>query len=137
MILYLSEFLGLSVFDSSGTKVGRVSELAAQPGTHPPRVSKILLRNGKGTTGRAVSWSEIDSIEPDRIRLRVSQERLGASPSDESFLMLRKDLLDQQIIDINGRKVVRVNDLLLEKRSGAEGLELLLPAVDIGLDFGH
>ena len=133
MILYLSEFLGITVFDSSGNKVGRVSELAAQPSTHPPRVSTILLRNGKGAAGRAVSWDEVDSIEPDRIQLRVSGDQLGVPPSAESFLMLRKDLLDQQIIDINGRKVVRVNDLLLEKRTGTGGLELMLSAVDIGL----
>lgn len=133
MIVYLSEFLGVAVFDSTGKKVGKVSEVAAQPNTHPPRVSKILLRNGKGVTGRAVLWSEIESIEKDRIQLRVSEDTLTAPPSDETFLMLRKDLLDQQIIDVNGRKVVRVNDLLLEKRTGAEGLELMLSAVDIGL----
>ena len=133
MILYLSEFLGIAVFDSSGKKVGTVSEVAAQPNTHPPRVSKVLLRNGKGAAGRSVAWSEIDSIEPDRIRLLVCEDALAAPSSDESFLMLRKDLLDQQIIDVHGRKVVRVNDLLLEKRTGAEGLELLLSAVDIGL----
>jgi len=133
MILYLSEFLGAAVFDSTGHKVGRVSEVAAQPNTHPPRVARILLRNGKGAAGRAVAWAEVDSIEKNRVQLRVSGEELAAPSSQESLLMLRHDLLDQQIIDVNGRKVVRVNDLLLEKRSGAEGLELLLSAVDIGL----
>ncbi|HWP83891.1 MAG TPA: CBS domain-containing protein [Terriglobia bacterium] len=133
MIVYLSEFLGTAVVDSTGKKIGTVAEVAAQPGTHPPRVSRILLRNGKGAAGRAVAWREIESIERDRLRLRVPEAALAAAPADESLLLLRKDLLDQQIIDVNGRKVVRVNDLLLEKRTGPEGLEMLLSAVDIGV----
>jgi sporulation protein YlmC with PRC-barrel domain len=133
MILYLSEFLGVAVYDSTGHKVGRVSEVAVQPNTHPPRVARIILRNGKAAAGRAVPWSDVESLETDRVQLRVSQEALAAPSPQESLLMLRNDLLDQQIIDVNGRKVVRVNDLLLEKRTGAAGLELLLSSVDIGL----
>jgi magnesium transporter len=133
MILYLSEFLGTSVYDSDGKKAGVVSEVAAHPMGKPPRVFKLLLKNGQGTAARAVSWDEVASLEPDRISLRVPREALSAHPSEESFLMLRKDLLDQQIIDVNGRKVVRVNDLLLEIRNSEGGTELALAAVDIGL----
>src|SRR5262249_36811075 len=61
------------------------------------------------------------------------REKLAAHPSEESYLMLRKDLLDQQIIDVNGRKVVRVNDIVLEVRTSAAGSELLLSSVEIGL----
>jgi magnesium transporter len=133
MILYLSEFLGVSVYDSEGSKVGVVSELAAHPMGKPPRVFMLLLKNGKGAKARAVSWDEVASLQPDRISLRVPREALSASPSEESFLMLRKDLLDQQIIDVHGRKVVRVNDLLLEVRNTDAGTELALASVDIGL----
>ena len=133
MILYLSEFLGTSVYDSDGKKACVVAEVAAHPLGKPPRVFQLLLKNGYGTAARAVSWDEVASLEPSRISLRVPREALGTHPSEESFLMLRKDLLDQQIIDVNGRKVVRVNDLLLEIRSTAHGTELALAAVDIGL----
>jgi CBS domain-containing protein len=133
MILYLSEFLGSDVFDSAGARLGKVAEVAAHPGTHPPRVARILLRNGKDAPGRAVSWNDVDTIERNRVQLRVSRDRLPSPSPEEPLLMLRNGLLDQQIIDVNGRKVVRVNDLLLEKRTGSEGLELMLSAVDIGL----
>ncbi len=133
MILYLSELLGVSVFDSSGERVGRVSEVAVHPLGKPPRVFMLLLKNGKGRAARAVSWDEVASLQPDRISLRVPGEALAAPPSEESYLMLRKDLLDQQIIDVNGRKVVRVNDLLLETRTSDAGTILALVAVDIGL----
>ncbi|MBI3935057.1 MAG: magnesium transporter [Acidobacteria bacterium] len=133
MLLYLSEFLGIAVFDSSGKKAGTVSEVAAQPNTHPPRVTMLLLKSSNGHAARAVSWSEVAAVEKDRVSLRIPREALTAPPADESFFLLRKDLLDQQVIDVNGRKVVRVNDLLLEKRTAAGGVELLLSGVDIGL----
>ena len=134
MILYLSEFLGVPVYDSEGKKAGAVSEVAAHPEMgKPPRVFMLLLKNGNGSTHPAVSWDEVASLQPDRISLRVPRETLSAHPSEESFLMLRKDLLDQQIIDVNGRKVVRVNDLVLEVRTTATGTELLLSSVEIGL----
>jgi len=133
MILYLSEFLGISVYDSSGKKVGVVSEVAARPMIHPPRVTMLMLKGSNGHDERSVSWNQVDSVEKDRVSLRITRDALSAPASDESFFLLRKDLLDQQIIDVNGRKVVRVNDLLLEKRAGAVGVELMLSAVDIGL----
>src|SRR5262249_39528945 len=126
MILYLSEFLGVPVYDSEGRKAGAVSEVAAHPGAgRPPHVFMLLLKNGNGTSSPAVSWDQVASLQPDRISLRVPREKLAAHPSEESYLMLRKDLLDQQIIDVNGRKVVRVNDIVLEVRTSAAGSELL------------
>jgi CBS domain-containing protein len=132
-MLYLSELLGNSVYDSSGKRVGTVAELAALPAAHSPRVAVLLLKNGKDHPFRSVTWESVETLAQGRVSLRVSQEQIPARPPDESFLLLRKDLLDQQIIDVNGRKVVRVNDLLLEKKPGSRGTELHLVAVDIGL----
>jgi CBS domain-containing protein/sporulation protein YlmC with PRC-barrel domain len=131
--VYLSEFLGTPVFDSTGTKIGRVAEVAVQPGAYPPRVSMLLVKDGKERGLRSVRWDQLLTVEPNRISLRVAGETLAVPPSEESYLMLRKDLLDQQIIDVNGRKVVRVNDLLLERRPADAGPLLQLAAVDIGL----
>ena len=132
-MVYLSELLGSAVYDPSGRKVGTVAEVVTLPTAQPPRVALFLLKNGKTEHPRAVAWEEVAELTPGHISLRIAFDHLPAPPPDESLLHLRKDLLDQQIIDVNGRKVVRVNDLLLETRAGARGADLLLSAVDIGV----
>ncbi len=52
---------------------------------------------------------------------------------NEAWLAVRKDLLDQQIIDIQGRKVVRVNDVDLAEQKTNGNVELRLTQVDVGL----
>src|SRR6185437_13052448 len=57
-------------------------------------------------------------------------------PKDDSYLMLERDLLDQQIIDVHGRKVVRVNDVDLiweTAQEGAPELSLRIVEVEVGL----
>lgn len=50
----------------------------------------------------------------------------------EGFLLLSRDLLDQQIIDVHGRKVVRVNDVDLRQKPTNHHIALKMEAVDIG-----
>ena len=78
-----------------------------------------------------VNWSEVESVEPARIRLKG-----GASPSPladglfpSSHILLRDFLLDKQIVDVHGAKVERVNDLQFVKSNG----KLMLVQVDVGL----
>jgi flagellar motility protein MotE (MotC chaperone)/sporulation protein YlmC with PRC-barrel domain len=129
-MLYLTEILGLPVVDSAGKTIGRVAEIAA---ARPPRVALLVLKNGKGQPARAVPFEEVSSLSTGQVRLRISDDQVQAFQPDESLLYLRKDLLDQQIIDVNGRKVVRVNDLSLEERRVNSRPELRIHSVDIGV----
>ena len=131
-MLYLTEILELPVYDASGKKIGRVAELAAASGAQPPRVAQLLLKDGKDKPPLSVSLEDVSSVSADRIRLRISGERVQAFQPDDSLLLLRKDLLDQQIIDVNGRKVVRVNDLSFDEKVADSHPELRIHAVDIG-----
>lgn len=132
-MLYLTEILEMPVYDVSGKKIGRVAEVAAASSDQPPRVTRLLLKNGKDVPARAVSFDEVSSLSGDAVRLRISGDQVQPFQPDDSLLFLRKDLLDQQIIDVNGRKVVRVNDLSLEERAAADSrFELRIHAVDIG-----
>ncbi|MCZ6750781.1 MAG: CBS domain-containing protein [Acidobacteria bacterium] len=132
-MLYLTEILGLPVIDSSGKKVGKVTELAVAPVVQPSRVAILLLKNTKGKPTIAVPFETVSAFSPEEIRLRVAREELKPFQPDEALLLLRKDLLDQQIIDVNGRKVVRVNDLSFSEQVVNGHTELLLSEVDIGL----
>src|SRR5580698_3969916 len=126
--LYFTELLGLPVYDLKHRRIGRVKDAAIVPLIHPARVDRYLV--GAGGSWLSVRYDQISSISLDGIQL--SNEKLYPYHSDEYMLRLQRDLLDQQIIDVNGRKVVRVTDLSLElKREGRDSL--MIVEVDVGI----
>lgn len=124
--LYLTELTGLVVYDLRGKRIGKIQDAAIVPLVDPARVDRFLV--GGGWSWLSIRHDQIDSISLDGIRLR--DEVLTPYHSDEYVLRLVRDLLDQQIIDAQGRKVVRVTDVTFEIR---EGRELWVMEVDIGL----
>ncbi|MDA1313469.1 MAG: CBS domain-containing protein [Acidobacteria bacterium] len=127
-ILYLTELTGMSVFAPNGQRVGRVWEVALKPSEHPTRVSHFLVGR---RSHFMVRYDEVESISLEGIRL--SDDRFVPYYPDENLLLLSKDLLDQQIVDVNGRKVVRVNDLALRIEHVAARDELWVHEVGVGL----
>lgn len=109
-LVYLTELTGMRLIGPQGTRIGRVREAAVAPREHPRRVSRFLF--GSGRTEFAVRWDQVESVRDDGIYL--SDDSFTPYYGDVYHLLLTKDLLDQQIIDVNGRKVVRVNDLALQ-----------------------
>ncbi len=128
-LIYLTELLGLKVFDLKGRRIGVVKDAALVPLVDPVRLDRYLI--GAGYSWLTVRFDQIRSISLEGIYLR--DENLTPYHSDEYMLRLARDLLDQQIIDAQGRKVVRINDLTLELRND-DGLEQLwVLEVDIGI----
>ena len=128
-ILFLTELLGLKVYDLKGRRIGVVRDAAVVPLVDPARVDRFLV--GTGYTWLSVRHDQVGEISLKGIRL--IDEQLTPYHSDEYMLRMVRDLLDQQIIDAHGRKVVRVNDVTFEFRreNGAEVLAIL--EVDIGI----
>ena len=106
-ILFLTELLGLKVYDIKGRRLGVIKDAAIVPLVHPARVDRFLL--GGGWAWLTVRHDQVRSISLDGIYLK--DEQLTPYHSDEYMLRLVRDLLDQQIIDGQGRKVVRVTDV--------------------------
>jgi len=125
-ILYLTELLGLKVYDLKGRVLGRVRDAAIVPLIDPQRVDRYLI-GGSGTSWLAVRHDQIQRISLNGLRLR--DEVLTPYHNDEYMLRLVRDLLDQQIIDAQGRKVVRVTDVTFT----IDGSELKVLEVDVGL----
>jgi flagellar motility protein MotE (MotC chaperone)/sporulation protein YlmC with PRC-barrel domain len=126
-MVHLSEVLGLPVHDAIGARVGRVDDLRVD--SQRGLVDRIVIR-GRGAT-HAVSWSSVASFSPEHRRVALAEGAAlspWAGPEAET-LCLKRDVLDRQIIDTQGRKVVKVNDLALEPGSGG----LVLRRVEIGL----
>jgi len=126
--------VGTQVVDASGRSLGRVQELAVDVGKDANRVSGLLLY--KRVNGRAKrSMVAIDDLErpgaSDR-RLRTTSKPQPV-PRLSDTLLLERDLLDQQIIDVDGRKVVRVNDVNLQWTEDGAATTLLIQDVEIGI----
>lgn len=126
--LYLTELTGLVVYDLRGRRIGRIRDAAIVPVIDPARVDRFLVGGGSGWSWLSIRHDQIESISLDGIRLR--DEVLTPYHADEYMLRLVRDLLDQQIIDAQGRKVVRVTDLTFEVRHSRE---LWLLEVDVGM----
>lgn len=125
-MVHLSEVLGLPVFDAEGTRVGRLDDLQVDAVLN--RVDRVLVKQGKGPV--AFPWTAIDSFSPEHRRVVLTERAEPlASNGDSEAVHLKRDVLDRQIIDIQGRKVVRVNDIMLE----TVGDDLLLRRVEVGL----
>jgi len=128
-ILYFTELCGLKVYDRRGRRIGRIEDAALVPLIEPARVDRFLV--GGGWTWLTVRYDQVEEISLRGLRLR--DEMLTPFSEDEYTLRIARDLLDQQIIDVNGRKVVRVNDVTFEVRREA-GFEFLrITEVNIGM----
>ncbi len=127
--LFLTELVGLRVFDLRGRRIGVVKDAALVPLVHPVRIDRFLI--GGGSSWLSIRYDQVRSISLKGIYLR--DEVLTPYHSDEYMLRLSRDLLDQQIIDSEGRKVVRVTDLTFKIREENGGQVLLIDDVDIGI----
>jgi magnesium transporter len=125
---FLSEFLGSRVLDVARAPVGRIRDLVVDTGVKSsfPNITGLLLRDRFDTF--VLPWEDVAIFQRGAVRTRLSRaDLIHRAPLDEEIL-LAKNLLDKQIVDINGVKVVRVNDLKLDIVSG----DLVLTAADVG-----
>lgn len=131
-MLHATEVLGGEAYDVQGNFVGRISELFIEPADQPNRVARYLLGRGKYLPLLA-RHDQISSVAPGMIKLNVEEKDLEHFQANDAWLAMRKDLLDQQIIDTRGRKVVRVNDVDLAEQRTNGTVELRVTDVDVGL----
>jgi magnesium transporter len=131
-MLHATEIIGAETYDSLGHFVGRVKEMFVEPADQPNRVARLLL--GRGQYRPLVArYDQIADVEPGRVRLTTDESALELYRPNEAWLAIQKDLLDQQIIDTNGRKVVRVNDIDLAEQRTNGNVEMRITQVDVGL----
>src|SRR3954464_5193332 len=128
--LALSDLLGAPVTDMSGAFAGRVREVALCPQEDPARISLLVVKTRVGE--RVLAPAQLSGINGN-VRVKVPLGEWRAFTGPEGYFLLDRDLLDQQIIDINGRKVVRVNDVEIMPESVNEIYVLKISAVDVGV----
>ena len=125
-MLYLSQVLGRPVRDRHAEPIGKVADLiVAIGGTYPP-VTGLVVQTG--TRRVFLPWSDVGAIDRGGVTLSTHLLDIDRFLQRPNELLLAADLQDKQIVDIDGRKVVRVNDLRLDDIDG----RLHLVAVDVG-----
>jgi magnesium transporter len=124
--VYLSRFLGSKVYSENNEVVGILKDVGVSMDSRNPRAAAAKIK-----TGKSVSWINWDYITISEVKGKYflvcskAEER-----KTEDLLFLGKYVLDNQIIDVNGRKVVRVNDIRLVILSNG----FFVAAVDIGME---
>ena len=107
-----SELMGMPVRTHEGNRVGSLCDLTVELGTSPD-IRRLALRHGRGPH-LYVAWSQVAAFGPDDVRLAA-----GVSPSPDGLreheALLGRDVLDTQVIDVAGKRLSRVSDVLLER----------------------
>ncbi len=127
-MLYLSQMLGKPVVDAPGEKIGTVSDLAISTGEVFPRITSLAFQ-GPGKVPFMISWRKyVAQCDDDGIGLAVDAHDIRFSYLQPDEVLLARDLLNHQIVDTQGMKVVRVNDLKLSQ----SGRQLRLLGAEVG-----
>ncbi len=127
-MLYLSQMMGKPVVDATGEKIGTISDLAISTGEVFPRITSLAFQ-GPGKVPFMISWRKyVEEFDEGGIRLSVPAHDIRFSYLQPEEILLARDLLNRQIVDTQGMKVVRVNDLKLS----ISGTQLRLLGAEVG-----
>ena len=129
MFFFLSEILNRRVADGEGRKIGKVADLRIKLGELFPPVVSIRVRQKLGKRLVSFPWAAVESMDDERVRLKKDSQGQGVNLYLEpGELLLRDEILDDQVLDTHGARVERVNDLHLLLSEG--GLRV------VHVDFG-
>ena len=127
-LISLAGIVGQPVTNQLGSEVGRVADIVARwdGGSYPPATGLVVK------IGRRVAFlpiSQVQAIESDRVRLRSARLDLRDFQRRAGEVVLGRDVLDHQLVDVDGVRVVRASDLYLAR----VGLSWRLVGVDVGI----
>jgi magnesium transporter len=134
----VSALLGSAVADAQGSILGHVREFAVAPSLDAAHIHGIVIRRSSGKRDKQPSMILISQLQISPAGAMQLREDAQPTllPEDEDYLLLERDLLDQQIIDVHGHKVVRVNDVELVWENCQEDtpdLLLRIAEVEVGM----
>lgn len=125
-MLYLSSILDKPVKNEIGDRIGKVRDMMIEPDKDFPPVIYILM-NSRGKMNM-ISWSKIKHIDSEGIILLGTEEQIEDFKIPGEWIYLRRDVLDKQIVDMDDHRVVRVNDIQLNR----VGNDIRVAGVDVG-----
>jgi magnesium transporter len=125
--VFSSDIIKKPVLDPKGEELGRVRDLVIVKGDPLPIILALIIE--KKNKLFYLSWTDLNIFNKKIISSRVYGDSLLIYEFKEDDLLIVRDILDKQIVDANGAKVVRVNDIKLEGYND----KAVLVAVDVGM----
>jgi len=116
MFVYFSELMDRPVFDKNGQLIGELYDIAVKPTEVYPQSALLVVR--KGFINRkygVINWLDIQEMKEKVVRLKIDKAKITfrEKHNNKEELTLRRDILDQQVVDTFNHKVIRVNDIHL------------------------
>jgi CBS domain-containing protein len=129
-IVSVASLVGAPVFNQRGQRVGKLVDLVArmQGQDRYPPLTGLLLRIGSRNSFLPIE--AVDSINHQSVHLRTARLDLREFMRRPGEVMLAKDMLDHQVVDLDGRQVIRAADLYLAPVAG----QFLLVGLDVSLN---
>ncbi len=118
-MIFLSTLLNSPVYDAEQHRIGSLRDICVTLNETFPIVTALIVQTASNTNGannnhqRIIPWSQVQSIEETPLRLLVPQHMISSYQPSQDELLLKRDILDKQIVDTQGFRVVKVNDLKL------------------------
>lgn len=126
--MYLTELLSKRVYDKNDEKLGKIKDVVISPNKTYPKIEAIKIKaNGEFYF---IPSSYIAEINDTKVVLTTSLEDVIQYPKQDSQIKLSRDILDRQVVDMEGSKIRRVNDVEISYKMG----DYYIIGVDIGVN---
>jgi magnesium transporter len=126
----LTALLGTPVTDAKGSVCGKLKDIAVATGADAGKVAGLVLKTRAGLA--LVPSQEVRETAAGTLEV-LSMDAITPLAEQGTYIYLQQDLVDRQIIDVHGRKVVRVNDVDLEWMADGSAHSLRVAEVEVGL----
>lgn len=125
---YLSAMIGRRIVTQSGRAAGRVADVVVSPKAKFPTVQGLIARQPRGGAEKRsyIPWDRVAELKQDRVVVKAVDAEVAPREGD---IFLYRDLLDKQIVDMDGYRIVRVSDIRIAKSGG----ELRVIGADVGV----
>jgi len=127
-IFYLSRVIGKKVYFEDGKFIGVLKDLIIDTNFLMPKVTAVKLKTNDGS--RIFNFNNFSISEENNAYFIKCNKLIEIKELKNGNVFLVKNIMDKQIVDINGKKLVRVNDLRLATLSS----EIFVVAVDVGME---
>lgn len=131
VMIYFTELEKLPTYDAKGEYLGHLVDLAIDPSQNSLRVAYYFVMTPKKKQV-CIAHEQVSTISVRAVQTSVSAEAIYCSPPDERLIRIKNDVLDQQIIDVNNRKVVRVIDVDFDIQPNQHHTGLRIIDVNVG-----
>ena len=125
--IFLSELYKKYLMAPDGSRVGKITDFTVSRGDVFPLIDSFVIADAAGKF--KLAYEEIEVLNRRFVLCRQPADQLPRQALAAKDILAVKDIWDKQIVDINGAKIVRVNDIKVREIDG----KLCLIAVDVGI----